>query len=126
MDMHTTSLTTLRDQEIVLGEFLNVLIFKGIIAKTFHIQITNQRLLLQPTKTLALALGPLGVLAQHLMKQDRLQEHEIKNVLNVQQSTYGINKNIVLIELVDGKSFKVGTNQVQEMVNAFKKAQNAA
>lgn len=115
----------LRDQERVLGEFRNVLIFKGIIAKTFNIHVTNQRLLLEPTTTQALALGLIGVLAHHLMKRDRLQEHELKNVLNVQRSTYGLNKNIVLVELVDGQSFKVGTDQVQEMVDVFAKARNS-
>lgn len=123
--MSSTNALPLRDQEHVLGEFRNVLIFKGIIAKTFNIHVTNQRLLLEPTTTQALAMGLIGVLAHHLMKRDRLQEHELKSVLNVQRSTYGLNKNIVLVELVDGQSFKVGTDQVQEMVDVFTKARNS-
>ena len=122
--MQTVSFTTLRDGEVVLGEFLNVLIFKGIVAKTFNIQITNQRLLLQPTRTMALALGLIGVLAQHLMKKDRLQQYEIQEVVSIEPSTFGLNKNIVLVELADGKNFKVGTNKVEEMVSAFKQAKS--
>ncbi len=122
--MQTVNFTTLREGEVVLGEFLNVLIFKGIVAKTFNIQITNQRLLLQPTRTMALALGLIGVLAQHLMKKDRLQQYEIQEVVNIEPSTFGLNKNIALVELADGKNFKVGTNNVEEMVNAFKQAKS--
>lgn len=122
--MKAAHLTTLRDQELLLGEFLNVLVLKGIMAKTFNIQITNQRILMQPTKTLALSLGLIGLLAQHLMKQDRLQEHEIQNVVNVQKSSHGVNKNIVLIELAGGKSFKVSTGSVQEMIDALDRARN--